>query len=99
MNWETKSITGIKANVGKRTKIVFKAVKELPKIALLQSSCGCSTPDYNKKTRELIVSFKPGKIPLHLRNQGYYTTSKTITITYDTGVKDVLTFTSTVNKK
>lgn len=98
MNWKTKLITGIKANVGKTTKIIFKATKELPEILSLQSSCGCSVPSYNKETRELIVNFKPGKIPLHLRNQGYYTISKKITVNYIDGNKEILTFTATVNK-
>ena len=98
MSWkeQSKNIGNIK--VGAKVTIKFKAV-DIPKIKLLQSSCGCSTPHYNENTKELIVGFNPNPVPKHLKAQGHYKTTKTITVTYVDGTKDVLSFTATVNKK
>jgi len=98
-NWKTKIIDLGKLIVGKKVKIIFKAVKELSPIATIESSCGCSKGIYDKKNKELIVNYNPGSIPIHLRKQGWYNTSKSITITYVDGSSDVLKFKAKVYKK
>lgn len=98
MNWERQSRYIGDVKVGVKTVIKFKAVN-ISKIRTLQSSCGCSTPRYDEETKEIIVSFTPNPIPRHLRGQGYYKATKTITVAYVDGTKDVLSFTAKINKK
>lgn len=98
-NWKTNKKNVGTVTVGQRQIIKFYANKELPKIVNLSSSCGCSKPNYDKKTKVLNVSYNPGSIPKHLKSQGWYNTTKTITITFVDGTKDVLSFSARVNKK
>lgn len=69
----------------------------------ITTSCGCTGANYNPATRELRVSYNPGEVPIHLKQNGimHYTSTKTITVmckNIDTGeqVKEVLTFTANV---
>jgi len=89
-NWKTKHKNVGTINVGQRQIIKFHATKELAKIINLSSSCGCSKPNYDKKTRTLNVSYNPGSVPKHLKAQGWYNTTKKITITYNDGTQDIL---------
>jgi hypothetical protein len=94
--WGNKSINlgTIKENVKKI--IIFEALNELNNIHSMSSSCGCSTPkqDGNK----IVVSYTPGTIPFHLISQGFYNTTKTITITYKDGTTDILSFKAKITK-
>jgi len=96
MNWEQIKINIGEQRVGKKKVITFKPLGELKEIASMVSSCGCSTP--KQVGNNIEVSYTPGSIPYHLVQQGFYTTTKKITITYKDNSKDVLSFTATVKK-
>lgn len=98
-NWKSNSKNIGNVTTGQRQIIKFYAVRELPEISSLSSSCGCSKPNYDKKTKILNVSYNPGSIPKHLKAQGWYNTTKTITIVYKDGTRDILKFSAKVNKK
>ncbi len=98
MNWITKQINLGDIKVGKKQTIIFSSTKQLDNIISLDSSCGCSTPSYNKEQQQLIVIYTPGSIPKHLKSVGVYTTTKTITITYEGGGSEVLSFKARVSK-
>ena len=91
-NWKDRIIRLGNLKVGKKKEIIFKRLNTEKEIKSLTSSCGCSKPIYNHSKEEIIVIYIPGKIPYHLVSQGYYITSKTITVLYMDGTKDILTF-------
>jgi len=98
-NWkEFEKNIGI-VYVNRKVDIYFYDNKELPVIKSITSSCGCSSANYDVETKRLSVNYKPGSIPTHLLNQGYYTTTKYITVTYEDDSKDILSFTAKVYKK
>lgn len=98
-NWKVEQINIGNLKVGRKQIIRFEATEELKEISRLHSSCGCSKPNYDKKTRTLNVSYTPDKVPHQLKNQGWYKSSKFITVSYKDGTKDVLRFTAKVFEK
>ena len=76
----------------------FEALRDLD-IQDVQASCGCSKPLYDSKNRRILVNYTPSEVPVHLRHQGYYNASQTITVYYKDGTKDSLNFTAKVIKK
>jgi len=69
----------------------------------ITTSCGCTGVSYNPTNRELRVSYNPGEVPMHLKQNGimHYTSTKVITVMCKdllTGqeVKEILTFTANV---
>lgn len=52
----------------------------------IEMSCDCMTYLIEKKNSRLVVTYKPKKVPPHLKeiNQTYYDTQKTITVFYTT---------------
>jgi hypothetical protein len=67
-------------------------------VTKLVSSCGCTTPKFDKETGILSVVFNTKRIPKHLEWQGEYTTTKKITMTTDIGTFS-FTFKATIVKK
>ena len=99
MNWIQDSIKIGLSKVGIRRIIKFQAVGTLPEIRKIASSCGCSQPTYISESNSIEVAYKPNPIPKHLRGkQSFYNSTKTITVYYVDGTKDVLTFSSKVIK-
>ena len=96
MRWKDRQVSLGNIKIGKKQRIVYQALEELPEIKTLQSSCGCSIPVYDATNNQIIVTFSPGSVPKHLKGQGYYSTTKTITVTYIDGTKDVLSFTAKI---
>jgi len=76
-----------------KKSIIFMAKDNIPEIAHLTSSCGCTTPVYKKEDSNLEVSYSSPKVSQHLRlDTGFMTTSQYITVTYVDGGKEVLRF-------
>jgi hypothetical protein len=63
----------------------------------MHSSCGCSTPTL-EGDRKIVIKFNPGYVPIHLYNIGYYTKTPTVTINYQDGQSDVLSFIAKIIK-
>ena len=78
-------------------KIEFIAISEIPKIKEIISSCGCSQFHYNNIKKRLIGTYTPSDVPYHLDKS--YETTKTVTILYDNGEKEIFKFKATVLKK
>lgn len=99
MKWDSlqKNIGVVK--VGETKEIIFKALVPLPKITKLKSSCGCSTPTYDKKLNQVVVEYTAQKIPKHLKHEGQYKSRKLITIVYEDESRDTLIFHGTVKKE
>lgn len=72
--------------------VTFKANEKLPKISKIEASCSCISPKYNESNNSISISYKPKKVPVHLQDIGYYTTTKSITINYSNGEYDELKF-------
>jgi hypothetical protein len=97
MNWEKTLINLGTIKQGTTVPLVFKALKKLS-ITQLKPGCGSCTfvKAFNPDTLELGVTFKVGSIPIHLRKQGYYNTRKSITVTYEDGTSEILSFTARI---
>jgi hypothetical protein len=97
-NWETTNIV-LETPVKEHTIVSFefKATKDLP-IKDIIPSCGCVMPLYDINNKVLRTSFNSGSIPIHLSNQGFYTARKNISIVYQDGTSDLLSFSCKVEK-
>src|SRR6187455_1351959 len=96
MNWKIKHIQLGDINVGKKKKITFECLEELGVIKSMTSTCGCSTP--KRDGNNILVTFVPQPVPLHLASVKFYISTKQIKITYADGTKDILSFTAKVIK-
>ena len=94
--WEKTSQSLGKIKVGQKQFVIFNAVAELPTILKMNASCGCTKPEFDKTHNRIVATFSPGAVPKHLASQGFYATTKSITIYYDNGTTDVLSFTATI---
>lgn len=97
-NWNFKNKDLGTLNLGKRVIIEYKLLNRNLNVYSISASCGCTKPKYNKTTNILSVSYKPKSIPHHLISQGWYKTTKRITVIYDTGEKEILTFKAKITK-
>lgn len=99
VNWIEDFIILGEVKERETVEVKFIATREL-KIKEVVASCGCSTPKYDKKAaKEIVVAFKTGDIPHHLKSVGSYTTTKSLSVYYEDGGKDVLRFRAKVVKK
>lgn len=97
MNWQQKTLRLGTIKSGVKQTINFYSNEELD-IVNIVASCGCTTPKYIKEEKRLEVIYNPGSIPMHLRHTGTFSTTKTITVSYIDGTKDVLTFSAIIVK-
>lgn len=86
--------------VKSRTKVPVRfTANEVLNIKNIIASCGCTTPEYKKGgTKEVYVVFNSGDVPKHLEAVGYYTTTKTLTVFYEDGSDDILSFKAKIIK-
>lgn len=97
--WENTSIDLRDLTEGEKINVSFQAKPEMPGILKMVSSCGCSSPAYNKTLNRVVVNFRPGNVPVHLKEQGWYETMKTITILHTNGDKSILKFNAKIYGK
>jgi len=97
MSWKLKHIKVQNAIVHKKLNITFNYIGELDEIKSMSSSCGCSIP--KQVGNNIVVTFNPGPVPVHLHSVGQYVTTGRIFINYVNGVKDTLSFTAVVKNK
>ena len=97
MNWQQKTLKLGTIKSGVKQTINFLSNGKL-EIVNIVASCGCTSPKYFKEENRLQVIYTPGSIPIHLRTTGRFTTTKTITVHYIDGTKDVLSFTAIITK-
>lgn len=85
--------------VGDKIEVVFEGKAPLPEELKLQSSCGCSKPHFDKDNNRIVVVYKAKSIPIHLKDKGYYTSMKSISVVdRESNHKEVLTFKTIVNE-
>jgi hypothetical protein len=80
--WDSlhKSLGRLKENTSHTVNFRFEgAIPEGFDITEIESSCGCTTPKFDRKTGILSAVFKTGKIPKHLEWKKEYNTTKKIT--------------------
>jgi len=84
--------------VGSKNVVEFFWKEGVPKdfiVEEIRTSCGCTTPRFDKEVGILTATYTAGKIPKHLKEKGMYVTTKRITV--DTNYGDsILTFKATV---
>lgn len=94
-NWETTE-QEVFVMKGQKAIVTFKATKEL-NIKDMKASCGCSKPDYDKKTRELVVSVSTkGSVPKHIKEQGVQVKHLSVKVSYKDAPAEVLKFKVTI---
>lgn len=94
--WRETEINLGTIKVGEKKELVYKWIGEEPlKVTHLESSCGCTTPEFDKETMEVKAVYKAGRIPKHLKVKGEYTTTKGIRVYSECGLTR-LTFSAKV---
>ena len=96
--WENKDIDLGTLKPGEKVTITFKRTHAEHEIESFESSCGCSTPIYDKDKDEITVKYTVGDIPRHLKDVGVSKTTKIITVNYKGRSSDYLTFRATIKK-
>lgn len=89
-NWEEQEIDLGSTKGEKLTGVFTREEFSTIEIESISASCGCSVPVYDYVEDTITVTYTPGKVPHHLKEQGFYTTIQYITVLYADGKKDVL---------
>lgn len=98
MKWKSKHIS--LGAIDPRTKHIIKfQAEEVLDIKEIITSCGCINPKYDPETMQLTLSYVSADIPIHLRGTGTYDTHKSVTVKYNNGEQDILSFSVTVRNK
>ena len=66
MSWKSKHIKVLNSIVHKKINITFNYIGELDEIKSMSSSCGCSIP--KQVGNNIVVTFNPGPVPVHLHS-------------------------------
>jgi len=74
--------------VGKTNTVVFESENLELEIENLYASCGCTKPVLKDNTIE--VKFTPKRIPVHLKEKGFYISTQTVNIKYTNGDTELL---------
>ena len=97
MNWENNRINLGVVKEKSTNKFSFLLVEPVEVTKITPSCGGCTTAKL--KDNFLNVTYKPGKIPKHIADKhNFQYVTKTITVTYADGQKEVLTFTAKIEK-
>ena len=99
MDWIEKNINLGSIKEKSTVEMRFEYIGSEP-IKEVKPSCpGCTTAHYNPDMKELIVEYRPGKLPKHLNGTFYHVTvQKTITIIYEDDSTEVLSFSGKIIK-
>lgn len=90
-------IKRIEVKEGKSMKVRFD-VKDIEEIVTLESTCGCSTPRKDYKNSQIVVIFRAGKIPIHLKGEGMYSSSSQVIVTRKSGEKEIFRIKAKITK-
>lgn len=71
----------------------------VPRIGRLESSCSCTEPIMDVDGRRLVAIYDTGRVPPHLRQQGYKESTKYIRVVYEDGTEEILSFSARVKAK
>lgn len=74
----------------RKYSFVFRHSGERRGIIRMKASCGCVSLDMDINSGDISGYVKPSSVPYHLKGQGYYDSSKYITVQYEDGTQDVL---------
>lgn len=84
--------------VGQKTKFSFQSVGSV-EVSRVIPSCGCFTASFNSVTKSIDVVYKPNPIPVQLKLEGKYNSTKTIKIIHTDNKIEILTFIAKIIKK
>lgn len=96
MEWKERIIDLGTLHINTEKSFSFESITSLVDVQSITSSCSCTTLKYDSNV--IIGKFKTGSFPKHLQDKDSYTTNKFITVTYKSGLKDVLTITAKIVK-
>lgn len=88
-HWKNPTINLGVIKAGTPKKVIFNALPNMPTINQIKPYCGCTTSEYNKDKKELVIIYSNGKIPDQV--QGPQSITKRIDILYSNGLTDILT--------
>lgn len=97
-NWINSKISIGTVKSNKKIIIIFESLDSLEDVTSVTTSCGCSKAEVKDNT--IVVSYRPGSVPIHMIQSGMksFKTSKTIKVYYGNGKIDVLHFNGIVEK-
>ena len=102
MSWKTQHLDLGKVAERSTHYLTYQWDGEIPEsfaIIKMETSCGCTTPFFNKDLGILKATFKAGKVPKHLTTVGEVTTTKKIKLTTNSMHDNYeLSFTATIRK-
>jgi len=91
--WEKSEINLGVIKAGSPKRIVFKALETIPAIKTIVPYCGCTATQFDKQTKELVITYSNALIPEQV--QGNQATQKRINITYEDDTAEILTIKAT----
>lgn len=92
-NWEQTYIDMGRDFTMSKVTFVFQGLEGMKEIRKFNPSCGCTNYSFDKKSKKLSVVLNTGKIPPHLKDEGYYTITKFISVVYMDDTIETLTIT------
>ena len=97
MNWQKNQIDLGTIKERSMNKFYFTSTKEL-KVKEAKPSCGTCTMVGTYDNNLLPINYRPNPVPKHLilKNQRFYVSKNFVTVTYEDGSKEILTFTAKV---
>jgi hypothetical protein len=82
-----------------KSLITYTYTTDLPIMSIAPSCGSCTSVVHNITNKQVIATFTVGDIPKHLRNiQDYVNISKSITVTFENNVIDILSFSGRIIK-
>ena len=73
---------------GSPKKIIFKGKTTMPTILQVIPYCGCTTTNFNKETKELVITYSNARIPDQVK--GAQSITKRIEIKYEDNTSEIL---------
>lgn len=92
-HWKNPSIHLGVIKAGAPKKVIFKGLDTIPAISTIVPYCGCTTTNYDKISKELVITYANSAIPNQV--QGAQSIKKRIDITYEDETTEILTITAT----
>lgn len=96
-NFKERVLNLGEVKVNTKKKVFFSFNGEVNNIKKVTGSCSCTTPKVKKDGIEVI--FKSGNFPKHLIGRDYYEVLRQIIVTFDDGIKEILSFKAKIVKK
>jgi hypothetical protein len=92
-HWKNPTVNLGVIKAGFPKKVIFQALDTIPVISIVSPYCGCTTTDFDKVKKELVVTYNNSSIPNQV--QGAQSIKKRISIIYEDDSTETLIITAT----